>query len=122
MEIGGSIFKSWILMTQTKHSALIELFVTLIDKGLYFQAHEALEEIWFPRRFEKAVPEIRLLKGLINQAVSFELFKRGREKQSEKVWNNSLKHIEAIKVLESPFLGRYKEVIVYMKEKKVKLV
>jgi len=69
----------------------IEEFICCLKEQRYYDAHEALEEVWFPRRFEKS-KEIQLLKGFINAAVSFELFKRGREKQSKKVWANYLKY------------------------------
>jgi hypothetical protein len=62
-----------------------------LEEQRYFDAHEVLEEVWFDKRFTKT-PEIQLLKGLINAAVSFELYKRGREAQSKKVWANYLKY------------------------------
>ena len=72
----------------TKH---INEFKLCIDEERFYDAHEALEELWFPRRFEGS-NEIMYLKGLINAAVSFELHKRGRVKQSKKVWMNYLKY------------------------------
>lgn len=76
----------------------LEEFKTLLDKELYFEAHEALEELWFPRRFEKE-NEILLLKGFINAAVSFELHKRGRVQSSKKVWANYLKYRPLLHVI-----------------------
>jgi hypothetical protein len=69
----------------------IEEFIECLHEERYYDAHEALEEAWFPRRFEDS-QEVKLLKGFINASVSFELIKRGREKQSKKVWANYLKY------------------------------
>ena len=70
-------------------------FRECIDKELYYEAHEVLEEIWFPKRFEDDA-EVKLLKGFINSAVCFELIKRGRIEQSKKVWGNYLKYRQLI--------------------------
>jgi hypothetical protein len=72
------------------HKKLQEFQKCLLERR-YYDAHEALESIWFPRRFEDN-KEVKLLKGFINASVSFELIKRGREKQSQKVWANYLKY------------------------------
>ena len=69
----------------------IERFLQLLKQKRFFDAHEALEEVWFPRRFEDD-NEVRLLKGFINASVSFELAKRGKAKQSAQVWKNYLKY------------------------------
>ena len=69
----------------------IEEFIYYLNEERYYDAHEALEAVWFPRRFEDD-KEVKLLKGFINASVSFELSKRGREKQSKKVWANYLKY------------------------------
>ena len=69
----------------------IDEFKNCLHNQRFYEAHEVLEEIWFPRRFEKH-PEVQLLKGFINAAVSFELHKRGRVQQSKKVWANYLKY------------------------------
>ncbi len=82
----------------------IEIFKKCIDEHRYYDAHEILEEVWFPRRFEKE-DEIKLLKGFINAAVSFELHKRERFAQSKKVWANYLKY--------RPLLSK---VVLYKKE------
>ena len=66
-------------------------YLKCLDESRYFDAHEALEELWFPARFEKN-PEVLLLKGFINAAVSFELVKRGRPEPSKRAWNNYLKY------------------------------
>ena len=72
----------------TKH---INEFRLCIDEERFYDAHEALEALWFPRRFDGSY-EMMYFKGLINAAVSFELSKRGRVKQSKKVWMNYLKY------------------------------
>ena len=69
----------------------ITKFSLYLKEERFYDAHEVLEELWFPRRFEKK-PEVQLLKGFINAAVSFELSKRGRAMQSKKVWSNYLKY------------------------------
>ena len=69
----------------------IDSFIRCIDEKRFYDAHEALEEVWFPRRFEKS-SEVQILKGFINASVSFELRKRSRVKQSKKVWANYLKY------------------------------
>ncbi len=98
----------------------IEKFILCINEKRYFDAHEALEEVWFPRRFEDD-KEIKLIKGFINAAVSFELIKRGRPKLSEKVWKNYEKYIVLLGKLESPFLGEYEKLKEFIEEKKEEL-
>ena len=74
-------------------------FNTNLQKENYYEAHEDLEKIWFPRRFENS-DEIKLIKGFINAAVSFELLKKGKVNQSKKVWKNYLKYRDLIFKLE----------------------
>ena len=73
------------------YTKYLDRFVHCLDEERFYDAHEALEEIWFPRRFEKD-QEMLLLKGFINAAVSFELTKRGRENSAAKVWKNYEKY------------------------------
>ena len=73
----------------------------LRDKNFY-DAHEDLEELWFPKRFEKT-NEVLFLKGLINSAVCFELFKQNKIPQANKVWKNYLKYKDLINHLEEHF-------------------
>lgn len=84
----------------------IQEFITCLDEERYYDAHEALEEVWFPRRFEDD-KEVKLIKGFINASVSFELLKRGREKQSEKVWANYLKYRPFLFEIDSEFKNDY---------------
>jgi predicted metal-dependent hydrolase len=58
-------------------------YISLLDKRLYFQAHEILEEAWHPLR--KANHPLRnLVKGLINASIAFEHIKRDRKNAKEK--------------------------------------
>ena len=81
-------------------------FKKCLDEERFYDAHEVLEKTWFPRRFEKS-DELLLIKGFINASVSFELLKRGREKQSKKVWMNYLKYRPLLFKVKSPFLNDY---------------
>jgi hypothetical protein len=72
-------------------SPKFEEFILCLEEQRFYDAHESLEEVWFPMRFEKN-SEVKLIKGFINAAVSFELYKRGRILQSKKVWSNYLKY------------------------------
>ena len=66
-------------------------YLGLLNEERFYDAHEVLEEYWYPKRFEEC-NEVRLIKGLINAAVSFELVKKGRFAASKKVWRNYLKY------------------------------
>ncbi len=90
----------------SQHKELLQEFILCMDEKRYYDAHEALEIIWYPRRFEKD-NEIKLLKGFINAAVSFELIKRGREKPSRKAWQNYLKYRPLLYKISSTFLNDY---------------
>lgn len=87
---------------------LIDQFIERLEAERYYDAHESLEELWFPRRFEDN-DEVRLLKGFINAAVSFELIKRGRPGPSERAWKNYLKYIPLLEKIESEFIDAYRE-------------
>ena len=84
----------------------IDEYKKCLRQERFYDAHEALEEIWFPRRFEDNA-EIKLLKGFINAAVSFELLKKGRIPQSKKVWLNYLKYRQFLFKVDSPYLNEY---------------
>ena len=70
---------------------MLHYYKLLIEQKQYYKAHEALETLWFEKRFEEN-PEVKILKGFINAAVSFELHKRKRTAQSKRVWKNYLKY------------------------------
>jgi len=84
----------------------IEEFIQCLDEERFYDAHEALEEAWFPRRFEDS-DEVKLLKGFINASVSFELFKRQREQQSKKVWANYLKYRPLLFKIQNRYSNEY---------------
>ena len=94
-------------------------FKTCLDEQRFYDAHEALEEIWFPRRFEKNA-DVQLLKGFINAAVSFELTKRGREKQSDKVWANYLKYRQLLFTAQTTQLNNFYQLSRYIEQIKQK--
>jgi len=68
-----------------------DTFLACLEEERYYDAHEVLEAVWFPMRFEKT-PEVLLLKGLINASVSFELYKRGRPHKAPGPWNVYMKY------------------------------
>lgn len=68
-----------------------EAFVRSICDSRYYDAHEDFERLWYPRRFEDNY-EVKLWKGFINAAVSFELIKRGRCEASLRAWQTYLKY------------------------------
>ena len=61
----------------------LKQYIVLLDAERYFEAHEILEEVWYPRRLNKD-PLANLLKGLINGAVAFEHLKRNCKNAVEK--------------------------------------
>lgn len=93
-------------MTVLEHDRLLEMFISQINNNNFYEAHESLEAIWFPRRFENS-DEMRLLKGFINAAVCFELIKKGRKESSKKVWKNYLKYRPLLYKVQSSHLNKY---------------
>ena len=73
------------------YTTYLDRFVICLEEERFYDAHEALEEVWFPRRFEDNI-EIKLIKGFINAAVSFELTKRGRPDPATRTWKNYEKY------------------------------
>lgn len=90
-------------------------FILCLKEQRFYDAHEALEALWFPRRFEKSY-EVKLLKGFINAAVSFELYKRGRSKQSQTVWNTYLKYRPLLGKLQMPNQNSYYQLSRYIEK------
>jgi hypothetical protein len=68
-----------------------EAFLKSLIEERYYDAHEDLEALWFPCRFEDD-DEVKLWKGFINAAVCFELIKKGRPKSSKTPWKTYLKY------------------------------
>ena len=95
----------------------IQDFINCIEHSHFYEAHEILEEIWFPRRFENCM-EVQLLKGFINAAVSFELMKRGRVTQSKKVWATYLKYRQNLYKISSQYKNSYFQLARYLETKR----
>jgi len=91
----------------------IKEFKKLIKEKQYYDAHEVLEEIWFPIRKTKT-NYCLVLKGFINGAVSLELFKRGKIEQSKKIHQNYLKYTKdsMINMLEDSY--KWEELKIFM--------
>jgi hypothetical protein len=102
----------------------LDRFVCCLDEERFYDAHEALEEIWFPRRFEDD-KEMKLLKGFINAAVSFELTKRGRPNPAAKAWKNYEKYrplLEAFSSCNTPYYGRLSLLVEKMRQERIGLL
>ncbi len=98
-------------MSPQEHRERLAHYLKQLEQGAFFDAHETLEAIWFPRRFEEE-REMKLLKGFINAAVSFELIKRGRPEPSARVWKNYLKYRPLLEEIASEHSGVYREMAV----------
>jgi hypothetical protein len=85
---------------------VLEAFVRSLEEGRYYDAHEDLEQLWFPRRFEKD-DEVLLWKGFISAAVSFELIKRGKAKPAQIAWQTYLKYRILLENLVAPHKELY---------------
>lgn len=83
-----------------EYKKALDDFINNMRSGRFYEAHEDLEALWYARRFEDS-DEVKLLKGLINASVSFELRKKGKLEPSERVWKNYLKYKELIETLDS---------------------
>jgi len=81
----------------------IKEYKNYILEHKFFEAHETLEEFWFPRRKEKS-KKVLIVKGFINAAVAFELKKRGRLENSKKVWQTYLKFAKLIESEDKTFI------------------
>ena len=82
----------------------IDEYKKLILEHKFYEAHEVLEEFWFPRRKQKDDLTL-IVKGFINAAVAFELKRRGRLKNSLKVWQTYIKFTKLLnKVPDSKLL------------------
>jgi hypothetical protein len=106
------------------YTVFLDRFVQCLDEERFYDAHEALEEVWFPRRFEDD-HEIKLLKGFINAAVSFELTKRGRPDPAARAWGNYEKYrplLEAFSSANTPYYRRLSIRLERMREERLPLV
>ncbi len=84
-------------------------FISLVEKGEYYDAHEVLEELWSPRRFEKSA-EVLLIKGYINASTAFELAKRGRREAALRTWRVYLKYRPLRESIGSDMAEAFREV------------
>ena len=90
----------------TDITGAFDAFVRSLIEERYYDAHEDLEPLWFPRRFEEE-DEVKLWKGFINAAVCFELLKRGRREASEKAWKTYLKYLLLLETVVTPHKELY---------------
>ena len=103
------------------YTEYLDRFVRCLDEERFYDAHEALEEIWFPRRFEED-KEIKLIKGFINAAVSFELIKRGRPDPATRAWKNYDKYrplLETFTSVNTPYYQRLAKRLELMREQRL---
>ena len=87
-----------------------EAFVCSLEEGRYYDAHEDFEHLWYPRRFEEN-DEVKLWKGFINAAVSFELLKRNRPIASERAWKTYLKYRPRLEDIVTPHKQLYVTIV-----------
>jgi len=80
-------------------------FMELIEKEDFYEAHEVLEDVWFPHRKSKE-PKILVLKGFINASVALELNRLGRVQNAQKVWKNYEKYKGLIPQCEEEIFGQ----------------
>lgn len=97
-----------------------EAYLKSLKEQRYYDAHEDLEALWFPRRFEKDA-EVNLWKGFINAAVCFELIKLGRPKPSETAWKTYLKYVALLDTLESEHNALYVTMVQSIQNKRGEL-
>ena len=72
-----------------------KIFIDMIKKEQFVEAHEILEEDW--KEFKKIDPvKSNILKGFINAATAFALYKKGNIKGYERVWKTFLKYEKLI--------------------------
>jgi hypothetical protein len=97
-----------------------EAFALSLIEERYYDAHEDLEPLWFPHRFEES-DEVKFWKGLINAAVSFELLKRGRKEASERAWQTYLKYLPHLETVLTPHKELYDKIVQIIEQQRGKL-
>ncbi|MGA9046778.1 DUF309 domain-containing protein [Sulfuricurvum sp.] len=97
-------------------TAAFAAYACSIHEERFYDAHEDLEQLWFPRRFEDN-DEVKLWKGFINAAVSFELIKRGRPSPSEVAWKTYLKYRPLLESLVTPHKELYGKMMELIEKK-----
>lgn len=105
----------------TSITEAFDAFVESLNENRFYDAHEDLEHLWFPRRFEEN-DEVKLWKGFINAAVYFELIKKGRGATSLKVWENYLKYKPLLETISSEHKELYVRIIDIIEKKKASYV
>ena len=90
-----------------------DVYIDFLSNDLFYEGHEALEELWFPLRFEKD-DEVRLIRAYINAAVSFELVKRGREKSGLKPWGFYHKNKHLLANVPANHLPYYEKIVAHI--------
>jgi uncharacterized protein YutE (UPF0331/DUF86 family) len=88
----------------------INKFIKTIEKGLYVEAHELLEDDWkfYRKRGEKV--EEKAIQGLINGATALALyFIKKRPKSYEKVWKVFEKYKHFIDEAKLENIDRFKK-------------
>ncbi|MEA3521590.1 MAG: DUF309 domain-containing protein [Campylobacterota bacterium] len=88
-------------------------FIECLDQERFYDAHEALEVLWFPLR-KNPSDEVKLLRGYINASVSFELYKKGRFSSCEKVWKNFIKYQCLVDTMPLEHRVHYKNAEIYI--------
>lgn len=94
-----------------------ESFVQSLKEERYYDAHEDLEALWFPRRFEQD-DEVKLWKGFINAAVCFELIKKGRLEPSQTPWKTYLKYVTLLEELETEHKQLYVTMVYFIEQQR----
>ena len=94
----------------------ITQYKNLINEKLYYEAHEVLEQLWFPIRKDKNNYTL-LLKGFINAAVSLELYKRDKKLQSEKVYKVYNKYVTFHRINEIEKNEKFKNLKLFIDKK-----
>ena len=94
----------------------IEEFKELINKELYYESHEALEEIWFPIRKTKD-NYCLVLKGFINAAVSLELYKRDKIEQSKRIYLIYKKYVNEKRIIETIRYREFQDLKIFIDKK-----
>lgn len=95
-----------------------ESFERSFLEGRYYDAHEDLEPLWYPSRFDNK-DEVRLWKGFINAAVSFELMRRGRINPSEVAWQTYLKYHPILETLVTPHKELYVKIDALIQSRRI---
>ncbi|HHB94983.1 MAG TPA: DUF309 domain-containing protein [Campylobacterales bacterium] len=84
----------------------LKKYINLLNKRLYFEAHEVLEEAWHPLR-KANHPLKNLVKGLINASIAFEHIKRNRPEAKDRA-NRVIVSYEKYKLLSIYGIENYK--------------